>query len=392
VDGYAARTVTPGASGGQYAVNASANYNSRDGSSTLAYREVAEGFNPEVGFLPRREDLERIVQVFRGRNLFLHFDTGALFHAAPGPSPADFDLGGGNQVPWACTVTLSNVAGATSFYRLKAEQSDLRRRLAFHYALFANSQGDVTCANSGSGSSGRAELDGNDLVVSLGAFGLTLASQAGLNRTINWQAATLMHELGHNLGLRHGGNEDVNWKPNYLSIMNYHYQLHGVPVLGMNEGDRFHYDYARYGVCSGAPGFTNLASMQRNSSSPPATWGLDYSNGTSITLNEAMLNEGAGMGRPGSGAVDWNWNGQIDAMPVSANVNGLNVFPNQCPRTTLGTDLLRDFDDWSNLRLPFGRTARGGREGAGLTWDPMGDHQPTVEEQPLLRQEAAMDQ
>jgi len=55
VDGYAARTVTPGVTGGQYAVNTSANFNSRDWSSTLAYREVAEGFNPEVGFLPRRD-------------------------------------------------------------------------------------------------------------------------------------------------------------------------------------------------------------------------------------------------------------------------------------------------------------------------------------------------
>jgi hypothetical protein len=55
VDGYAARTVTPGVTGGQYAVNTSANFNSRDWSSTLAYREVAEGFNPEVGFLPRSD-------------------------------------------------------------------------------------------------------------------------------------------------------------------------------------------------------------------------------------------------------------------------------------------------------------------------------------------------
>jgi hypothetical protein len=32
-----------------------------------------------------------------------------------------------------------------------------------------------------------------------------------------------MHELGHNLGLRHGGDEDRNCKPNYFSLMNYAY-------------------------------------------------------------------------------------------------------------------------------------------------------------------------
>ena len=35
-----------------------------------------------------------------------------------------------------------------------------------------------------------------------------------------------MHELGHNLGLRHGGNEDFpTCKPNYLSSMNYLFSL-----------------------------------------------------------------------------------------------------------------------------------------------------------------------
>ena len=41
------------------------------------------------------------------------------------------------------------------------------------------------------------------------------------------QAGTLMHELGHTLGLYHGGagTNDYNCKPNYLSVMNYLYQF-----------------------------------------------------------------------------------------------------------------------------------------------------------------------
>lgn len=34
---------------------------------------------------------------------------------------------------------------------------------------------------------------------------------------------TFIHEMGHNLGLRHGGGEDLNYKPNYPSAMNYAY-------------------------------------------------------------------------------------------------------------------------------------------------------------------------
>ncbi len=43
------------------------------------------------------------------------------------------------------------------------------------------------------------------------------------------ESGKIMHELGHNLGLRHGGDENVNYKPNYLSIMNYSFQLRGIP-------------------------------------------------------------------------------------------------------------------------------------------------------------------
>jgi len=34
-------------------------------------------------------------------------------------------------------------------------------------------------------------------------------------------ASTFMHELGHTLGLRHGGSDNIHGKPNYPSIMNY---------------------------------------------------------------------------------------------------------------------------------------------------------------------------
>ena len=34
-----------------------------------------------------------------------------------------------------------------------------------------------------------------------------------------------MHELGHNLGLLHGGNANVNCKPNYFSVMNWAFQF-----------------------------------------------------------------------------------------------------------------------------------------------------------------------
>ena len=69
---------------------------------------------------------------------------------------------------------------------------------------------------------------GNDLLISLGGWGLKDVVGSARNILINYQAGTVMHELGHNLGLNHGGNEGVNDKPNYWSVMNYLYQLEGL--------------------------------------------------------------------------------------------------------------------------------------------------------------------
>lgn len=342
-------------------------------------------FDPAI--LPRREALERVRQVFANHAIALHFDTGALYHPAPGVSPMDFDLGGGNQTAWACTVSFAG--NVTSFYKLKADNTDLRRWLSFHHGLFANALADVTCANSGAGTSGSAELGGNDFAITIGRTNLSTGTTNGLNQVINWQSATLMHEFGHNLGLRHGGFEDYGYKPNYLSVMNYMYQFDGLPVIGMNEGDRYYRQFVLLNVCTGAPGITTPNALNRNRFTTPAMWGLDFSDGTSIDLNEASLNESVGFGRMGSSSIDWDWDTTIDTMNVSADINALGITPRVCPRTATGMDLVRDNNDWNSLVLTFSRTQRGSASKSPtppmLRFDPWADRQPLIEEQPAPR-------
>jgi hypothetical protein len=64
-DGYAARTETPDLTGAQHAFSLSGSLSARDWSMGAAFREVAEAFNPEVGFLPRRDYRFRSARILR---------------------------------------------------------------------------------------------------------------------------------------------------------------------------------------------------------------------------------------------------------------------------------------------------------------------------------------
>ena len=85
--------------------------------------------------------------------------------------------------------------------------------------------------------SGYSDLGGADSAVTLGLW--ETAPNQDMSRRANVIAGTLFHEIGHTLGLSHGGlyyqtpgsyipTFDVNCKPNYQSVMNYLFQLDGV--------------------------------------------------------------------------------------------------------------------------------------------------------------------
>ena len=121
----------------------------------------------------------------------------------------------------------------TDFDVIKNKYYKSRRNKLFHYALFANRY------NGGSSSGLSRGIPAHDFIVTLGNW----STPGG---TLQQQAGTLMHEFGHNLGLRHGGNENANYKPNYLSIMSYSYQLRG---LRFNGADGY-LDYSRLRINS----------------------------------------------------------------------------------------------------------------------------------------------
>ncbi|HEY0846139.1 MAG TPA: hypothetical protein VGE12_12290 [Noviherbaspirillum sp.] len=304
----------------------------------------------DVATTPRREAIEKMRDAFAARGIALHVDVGSLY--APGFAPAQFNLGGGNAVPFAPCIELDTLgdrdgprAGCSSFQGYKNGNFDVRRRLVFHYALFANSLN----TDGSAGPSGIAEMYGNDLIVTLGGYDLATATESGRNILINLQAGTLMHEFGHNLGLRHGGDEDANYKPNHYSVMNYMYQFAGLS----NTPDSEH-AAERYYLANGLKGKT-FCGLTENSPCTSA-YRIDYSDGRGGAIDERSLQESANIGR---GAVagafaDWDNDHKLTEARFARNINPLDGY---------SKGVLRDYDEWKNLWVSFARGYSGSSSG-----------------------------
>ena len=90
------------------------------------------------------------------------------------------------------------------------------------------------------------------------------------------QASTFMHELGHNLGLGHGGGDNVNCKPNYASVMNY-------PSSHPGSQASYRLDYSR----------TALATLDESALDESAPTGGDAGSARGLRA-EAVRDRGAG--------------------------------------------------------------------------------------------------
>jgi len=210
------------------------------------------------------------------------------------------------------------------FYAQHKDAGDLdAAQLVYRYAIVANTLGRTSYSGLSEIEGDRTDF-GNDILITLGAptwGGGTDAQKEG----------TFMHELGHSLGLWHGGGDTENYKPNYPSVMNYARQV---------------------------PTYLNDPFV------------LDYSHGVLPSLNENSLNEQAGLGgnanqfvgvgglnqtsrrqqpyrEKEAGPIDFDRDGKIDNARVRANVNDWGA--NHLPRSTTYTTL-SDYNDWAGIR------------------------------------------
>lgn len=310
----------------------------------LAGTEINENLAPNAGVLQAVAAAFAAAPVSNpdgSTGITLHFDGGA-----------GLDDGAIALVPWGSSTNANiwpnlQATKATWFgtasERARSDRDNLLRAKAmvYRYSVFAYNQGATTRPGPAPGdppvvapntSSGLAD-GSNDFTVTLGLWGTS-------GGTTDEQAGTFFHELGHTLGLGHGGGDGINWKPNYHSLMNYLWQ---VPLAWM--------------------------ATDPDGAARTSIWNLDLSRRALPTLEETGLDETKGIqGTPGlwtrigpfntpesvweTGNVDWNHrdgNAQT-SVPADPNhlgdVNGDGV--TDSADATPGQSL-KGFDDWANL-------------------------------------------
>jgi fibronectin type 3 domain-containing protein len=126
-----------------------------------------------------------------------HLVTGVSCQTNPDTNTAN-DCSTNNRAlgPYSFTISVAGNAGT-------------------NYTLQTDPYLSVASGQAGAGS-GFSDVGGADTLVTL--------FQWGANATQSAKQGTLLHELGHTLGLLHGGVDNTNCKSNYQSVMNYMFQ------------------------------------------------------------------------------------------------------------------------------------------------------------------------
>jgi len=272
---------------------------------------------------PKDDAIARIVQAFAGAPVSV---SGGLPGIALHVDVSD-------AIPHQDTLQPTNETWNWSgFDRIKATNFDPRRERIFHYVVFAHDLGgDIASGTSGisrndTSSDANFRRGASDFVVALGRW----ADGVG---NINQQAGTFMHELGHNLGLRHGGDDHQNYEPNYLSIMNYSFQTDGLIV---DDADGY-FDYSRFGNISPLDEHHLNETIGLNGGTAIANYGTRYYCRQLEIWQNLRVTEA-------NRAINWDCLLFAGGTDVQANINDGN---RRNPDSTLST--LSSFDDWPAL-------------------------------------------
>ena len=246
---------------------------------------------------------------------------------------------------WSEFQTLKNAWFGTALEKASIPDIVSKKQTIYHYGISLHSQCGLT------GVSGNAEQPGNDIVISLGDSGWADSDANGHpDGNTDQKAATLMHELGHNLNLKHGGSANTPpCKPNYFSVMNQLYEFAGIvttPIIDYSYtngrdfgGGSINHTidetgvnglHEPHGIVQALTSTFRGAIGHVNPPPPPA---LFY---RTFTANGQAIN------------YDWPTDSDSTEMSVSSSINFFKGYNPPCSDTTKSVSY--GFKDWLNIK------------------------------------------
>lgn len=289
--------------------------------SAAAIKMVVDAFR-DAPFIARNGAVGINLHVDAGPDSVMNHANGATWGALSRASAV-------GEVTQLGTTTVDGAGNIdydwTDFDKLKNRAGGLTksgRAPIFRYAVAAHQIGSI-------GNSGVARtIPGSDFIISLGNFAAPVTDMQ--------TAGTFMHELGHALGLDHGGSDGDNNKPNYLSVMNYLWQMSGI-----NRGGAFVLDYSRVALAllkeAGLNETIGLGPGSANHGTARWVPGVGGAAGSFVQVANA------------AGPIDWNGDGAATNANVPFDINGDGVQSD-----------LKPCNDWQILKLRGGSVGSGG--------------------------------
>jgi len=334
--------------------------------------------------IPKLGALSAVAGTFAPRGINLHFDVGTNYQGAQsacGNLPCSFIIPaskaqGGSDIDESTLVChdaathvcdyhqpypilsfefgFASVRDGNHLLNISPHFAQNRKDI-FHYSLFAHALGGPFDINGhpvdpSSGLptavprsySGIAHRPGGGFMVTFGLWRSDFPGDDQVGSALA-QAGTIMHELGHNLDLAHGGlSTKPNCMPNYQSVMNYLYQ-----TRGLTDASGEHVDYSvgalpiltENSLPTGALGNPYAIRFfgPLGPSTPPASAAQLRCDGTALNGPPEVRLEGPVVGTP-----DWS-NGTVKPgntiPPLDVNFDGST------------TGVFVDQPDWSSLNL-----------------------------------------
>jgi hypothetical protein len=282
------------------------------------------------GYAPPAEVVDQVVAAFadvpnvylgnpdglQGINLQAEYsDTNLPVEALPG----------GVLEAWEkfATIKDANFGSPAERGNPNTQQTLRAKRLVYRYGLWARTYRDSTAWGVGE----ITDWIADDFIVAM-----------NVPLSIEDQAATFMHEFGHTLGLGHGGGDNIHYKPNYYSIMNYTWVTPGV---SWQVPGSWKLDYSRFAL---DPLDETELDETKGLNVPAGVWPT-----VSVPFRNALGHVRQTKLRPNN-PVDWSGDDLADNRFVVANISNLPVGFSSAFET------LTSHADWSNLQYEFRRS------------------------------------